>query len=47
MVLDVVALEFHELIESKLAQRDSAARVLPTSPGKVLTGLLTGEIVHG
>jgi hypothetical protein len=43
----VVALEFHELVESKLAQGDSAAGVLPASPGKVLTGLLVGEIIHG
>ena len=37
VVLDVIALELDELIESEFAKGDSAARVLPTGPSKILT----------
>jgi hypothetical protein len=36
VVLDVVALELDELVEAKLAQRLSLARVLPADPREIL-----------
>jgi hypothetical protein len=37
IVLNVVALELHELVETESAQRLSLSRVLPSDPGQILS----------
>ena len=40
VILDVIALELDELIESEPTQRLTLSRVLPSDPGQVLSSLV-------